>query len=386
MADSRLSTLATVAALVSNQYSPDAVPESAWPAVANAAIRHNLGPMLLWTIREGGADNVPLELIETLRREMQAATMRLMLFEQAQHQIQMILDQHAIPSVWLKGLHLASTLYPNPALRPMRDLDVLVPYKDRHQALQAVAKEGFHTYKSDVLLFSDTSAIPEQYVHHYDLRGGVNDSVFLELHYRLLRDPTLISHKAEEWFWSQVRRPAEDSGYGVLRDEARLLYLSAHAFLHHGEAGSDLRYLFDVHQLVTLRQPDWQIVVDQAVTFQWAPAVDRALSLSQHYFGTQVPNSVVRQLQSVQGDVINAKRVSHLQQKGYRWENITRFLSQLSFGQRLRVVARLLFPPVGFMRSRYEIKPERPVWPLYLYRWADLTGSMLSALRNRLSR
>ncbi len=63
--------------------------------------------------------------------------------ERARRQVQTALSEAGIPCLWLKGAALTRTIYPEIGLRPMSDLDVLVPYDQREAALQiAQALQG----------------------------------------------------------------------------------------------------------------------------------------------------------------------------------------------------------------------------------------------------
>ena len=65
-------------------------------------------------------------------------------FEYAQAQVQTALAEANIPAMWIKGSALAHTIYPKPSLRPMCDLDVLVPYDRREAAFEEVTQLGYH--------------------------------------------------------------------------------------------------------------------------------------------------------------------------------------------------------------------------------------------------
>ena len=69
---------------------------------------------------------------------------------QRRHETLALLDilarEPAIPVVLLKGMALAASLYPDPALRPMNDVDLLVPSALLSQAAARLRAEGY-TYE-----------------------------------------------------------------------------------------------------------------------------------------------------------------------------------------------------------------------------------------------
>ena len=113
-----------------------------------------------------------------------------------------LLDTRSIPSVALKGIALANDLYPKPELRPMRDIDLLIPHFAADAAKSIVIEAG---YKFELDQPSRFMA------HHHHLPNAsklVDDLlVSLELHIdaisgdapgsmrydRLLKPPRVIS-------------------------------------------------------------------------------------------------------------------------------------------------------------------------------------------------
>jgi len=270
--------------------------------VVGLAIEHGLGPMLWWVIAESGIDLGNDSVWTPLTQSAQTATVHSLVIDNARRQLHDALARAGIPALWLKGAALAYTVYPQPTLRPMIDLDVLVPFEQRLSALAAVESIGFHPWGA--FSFDAAPGLLHHFAYHYSLRGGANDVVAVELHFHLLdriRAKPLLPREQMRWFWAQSRFVTDDNlPFLVLRPEAHLLYLCAHAILQHGEADLRLLRYFDLHQLITHGEVepslDWHLVVDRAVDLGWTYAVARALSLTADLFNTSVPSWVFRQL------------------------------------------------------------------------------------------
>lgn len=87
------------------------------------------------------------------------------------------LQQHDIPVLVLKGAALCNTLYPEPGLRPMRDIDLLLPPEHIHHAQELLQKTG---------LCLSRSIVPEDHFHLTPLYQKVNGySICVELHHGL---------------------------------------------------------------------------------------------------------------------------------------------------------------------------------------------------------
>lgn len=377
-------TLMTLARLVSQQLTPGDISSDEWPAIIAAATAHGLGPLLYRVLRQEDGEGVPSELRDRLRREQSAVVVQFMLLDQAQQEIQKEFDKNEISAIWLKGIHLARVYYPDPVLRPMGDLDVLVRYEDRQRARAAVAGLGYGGYeRQHILSFSDTGAIPEHFSYHYHLRGGPSEAIVLEVHYRLLRDTKLLEPgKVTDWVWTHT--DSIEGGYTVLNNEALILHLAAHTFLHHGEGELIFRQLFDIHRVIAQGNLDWDIIVGQAVAFRWVYATKRALTLCQEYFETPVPEGVLDELEARRSNEED-NRVARFKGSGHRWEQVSQLFKAYSWRDRLWMAFKIAVPASDYMRWRYDIPAGRAVWPYYLGRWRDQAGSMMAAIMKRLS-
>jgi hypothetical protein len=91
--------------------------------------------------------------------------------------ILILLDAEGIPSMVLKGAALCQTLYPQIGLRPMRDIDLLLPKGDVRHAHDLLKRQGFAT---------STVPIPSDHFHLQPLYQTVDGlPVCVELHHGL---------------------------------------------------------------------------------------------------------------------------------------------------------------------------------------------------------
>jgi hypothetical protein len=270
----------------------------------------------------------------------------------------------------------------------MGDLDVLVPYEQRENALRVVEDIGYRFYETEGQLLSSREALHLNLTHHYHLKGGINDSVVLELHFRLLStDNELLPLEKLAWFWTQTATVQKGSQFTVPKPEAHLLYLCAHAILQHGERETSLRQYLDLHQLVMNTPMDWDEVIEQTAVLGWGYAVARALSLAVRYFSTPIPDTVWAELrESRSKHDAAAERAARIRSKGSRGEKVLIRLREMSFVDRVDLVFRILFPPKSYMRIRYGLRLDQRVWPAYLSRWSDQGREIVWAAWNRLTR
>jgi hypothetical protein len=377
--------LSTLAELITGRQSPGRIPDAQWPAMIELANEHGLTPMLLWAVKKQIKDAERDPRFTRLADITSLVMLRYQLQWESQAAIQGALARAGIPALWIKGAILAMRLYPQPYLRPMDDLDALLPEGFRQLALSVVRELGFQQEARDAL--AEKMNPDEQAALHETLVRPELWPVRLELHFQLLGDEGAQALPEEHlaWFWGQTETwVQEDTPFTILKPEAELLYLCAHAVLQHGEARLRLLRYYDLHLLITQSELDWQLIVDQAVELRWTYAVERALTLTIQYFATPVPGWALAELKTRRLSDEDVSRVAHLQGEGFRWESTWLQLAPYPAGERLRRLLVLLLPPREYMRSRYAIPADRMVFPYYFYRWWDAGSEAARALRKRL--
>ncbi|MFQ5485206.1 MAG: nucleotidyltransferase family protein, partial [Desulfobacterales bacterium] len=91
-----------------------------------------------------------------------------------------LLENEGINALVLKGAALCNTLYPEPGLRPMRDVDIMVSIKNAQRAQKVMIANGFAASREP---------IPSDHFHLPELHQTIdNVPVCLELHRSLLPD------------------------------------------------------------------------------------------------------------------------------------------------------------------------------------------------------
>lgn len=116
--------------------------EIVWDGLAPQAERHGLGP-LLYTHLQAAHVAMP----DPVKRELQGLYLRHRRANQVKAQVlaEILTAYRAagIDSLVLKGAALAHLVYPEPGLRPMRDVDILIRKSQAGQAQAILAELGF---------------------------------------------------------------------------------------------------------------------------------------------------------------------------------------------------------------------------------------------------
>ncbi|MBN8635661.1 MAG: nucleotidyltransferase family protein [Anaerolineae bacterium] len=374
--------------LITDQLAFGSVPADQWPAVADLAVQHGVAPLLYWLLKQQ-PPTLPPASTATLALAAHNSAINQAILERARQQVQAAFEHAGIPCIWLKGAVLARTIYPEMGLRPMTDIDVLVPYAQREAALQVAQTlhyEWEHGTSDFFPAVADELNVFSTSKHHYRLYSRTQSGVALEIHYRLLGadDDRLMALEDLQWFWQtrQTLTLTDGTRLDHFSAEAQLLHLCAHIVLQH--PGDDLfliRYL-DLHRLITRSALDWSTVIDQAVALGWTFPVELALLRTVEFFATPIPDHVLPALVERRPADEDIGLFRALQGSGGRWEAWRAYLVTLPPRQRLEMMRRALFPSRDYLRERYHVKTGIMLY--YPYRWLDQSRVILTAVWQRL--
>jgi len=358
--------LRLLAAILSGAQHPQQVPDEQWLRLLSVAHQHNLLSMLLWVVKRDAPELVVGELWEAAFTSVRKNALRHIWLEQTQRQVNRAFNEAGIAAIWLKGIALAVTVFPQPALRPMADLDVLVPYADREAALKIAESLGFEFDAPPS--FVETALKDTKQDYHYRLTGGITGDIYLEIHYRLINEgETPHTFDKEGWFFSQVDTSIEN--LPILKPDALLLHLCAHIVVHHGEETAVLSQFHDVHRVLTNAAIDWAFLVEWAVNLHWSYIVEYALTITESLFHSPIPAGVLDQLRARRLPDENILRILTLQGRGANLEFALGLMRALSLVDQFRLLRQFIFPPRAYMLKRYSITSDHRVWMYYPRRW-----------------
>lgn len=343
-----------------------------WDAVLTLAREERIAPLLYHQLTEAGW---PAQAPDFFRRQLQdayhAAIARQLLFEKELRRVAQALT--ALPGrppiLLLKGAALAATLYPDPALRPLTDLDLLLPRHALDAAAEALRALGYQEAFPSLAPGAD-----HEMHHHLHLHGGPRARIAVELHWSLIAGAADWRAPSLTWFWEQTEPFPPYPELRMLTPTAHLLYLSAHLMLQHGAAQARLLWFYDLHLLLTqeAERLDWEALLARARAYRWAPALRAALMEVHARFGTPLPPGVLDTLahhEDPRALRFVRRRASPLQTRATATLDKIR---ALNWSARLRWTWRLLCPSSAYMRWRYAPHPEW-LWPVYYpYRWLDM--------------
>jgi hypothetical protein len=194
-----------------------------------------------------------------------------------------------IPALPLKGPALAETVYPDPALRPFADLDVLVRREDRRRADAALLALG-----------CERVADAHSWDFDIDYDGATvyrtADGVHVDLHWALLTEPRYAWNREEEravWDRAVALTVAGEATLGLAREDL-VLYLATHLAVHHALAGL-LRH-WDVGLVLAAGALDWDVLISRAQRWRARRALYYVLVGVEGALGVAVPPPAIAAL------------------------------------------------------------------------------------------
>jgi hypothetical protein len=271
-------------ALLGGRWPTGGVAPQQWPALGAMAAAHRLEPLLAWRASREGWPVPP-----DLARGWEAARRRAAVAALAQHASLRLalaeLGAAAIPAVALKGVGLAWRSYPEPALRPMRDIDLLVPEARAKEAFTRLTQAGFAPEAADPASLAEALEhghdLPAQ--RHRDLGGTI------ELHHRLSDPPHRRGYFTPQLAAGDVLARAAPVDCGGLlvpcpAPQDLAAHLIVHALYGHRFDCGPL-VLADLHFLSAEPGIDWATLRAEATRQGWSRGFDLLLASTTLRFG-----------------------------------------------------------------------------------------------------
>jgi len=323
-----------------------------WPTLVDVAVAEDLAPALAHGLGAAGWPGVPPSARRRLTDDLAASRARHLLMARAAAEVLRRCAADGLDVIVLKGPTLAESLYPDPALRPCADVDLLVRAADRFRmdvTLRALGHRRVadeHSWDFDVAYDGATV---------YESPGGVR----IDLHWTLLTEPRFAWHagEAEIWERSEAITVAGEPARGLGREDL-LLYLAAHLAIHHSLAGL-LRY-WDVALLLARRGDglDWATVLSRAARWRVRHALFFVLRGVRAHFEAPVPPAVLAALRprGPRARLLVALVGRSDDHRLLRLEHLVTLLL-VDRGRDLGgVLRRALWPSAGWMRARYGVE------------------------------
>ncbi|WP_135622039.1 nucleotidyltransferase domain-containing protein [Solemya pervernicosa gill symbiont] len=195
------------------------------------------------------------------------------------------LKQRNIPTLLLKGVPLTLLYYRDPGLRPMLDLDLMVPRKYTYEAIEVLTQLGWQA-------IDQRDAENSCLNHAVALRS--QDGVEIDLHFSVV--PECLSDRCNELFW-QASQSVKHATFAAqtLDGAGHLVHTIVHG-LRPNRDGS-IRWIADAVLLMrSEKNIDWQRVVLIASRIRMGKILLAGLRYLIKHHEVVVPDNVIEQL------------------------------------------------------------------------------------------
>ena len=316
-----------------------------WDDLTQITTDHLLGPLLYQSLsREAIINSTPPKVIENLRTQYQLHRARNLNTYQKLAELTELLTSNNIASVALKGAYLSIAAYPDIALRPMRDLDLLISRTQALPAYRLLIANGFKR-----IIGSGGPEPALELAPHLPALASPK-GVVVELHHRLTNPETHTNCFMTENIWSRaIHKKVGKASVQFPSPEDLLIHLCEHASIHHLFTIGPM-VLSDINCLIKTHALDWGYLLQATKEYQLTRALLVTLMQVSSKLSTKIPEQVLQTLAADQLDpgVLNAVddlMLSRLEEyKNTNDLNIKLFYSN-SVLTTLRVLVSRIFVP-----------------------------------------
>jgi hypothetical protein len=362
-----------------------------WAYLLAAAIRHAIPQLLYHNLLAQGAAigaerMVPPGVLSRLEQMYYANALRHLRFGRALEEMLGAFKEIGIEAIVLKGMALATQVYPVAALRQCGDIDVLVRKEDLLRAEEVLLGLGYTVPGQG--LPSEWFGQRHRHLPYVKDEGRIR----LEVHWTLVPPDSYHLPPSELWARAQPLRIGSSETW-ALDPADLLLHLSVHAVplpnLLWGQ-DIDLRHLCDIAETIRVYPLDWDQLIVRARNYRVTRCLYVALHLARRMLQARpepsgvlslskgrkarVPHDVLEVLQPTD---VDPRWLADLEERVMKRRpgsteippKFVRLLSAQGVFNKLRVLRGILFPPPSAIaRARGLSWTSREVYWYYLTR------------------
>lgn len=237
-------------------------------------------PLVYRNLLAQGADEPLMPRLKGIYRYWWCSNQRL--FFRAAEVVQ-TLEDVGIQTLLLKGTALSIQFYRDTGVRPMGDIDLVVPYADAESAVAHLSRRGWTTVRPRV---GDLI----RYQHCVGMENKTGER--LDLHWHVLRE--CVDRDTDHSFWRRaVPVRVLHAGSRALGPTDALLHTIVHGMRWNEEP--TVRWIADAMAVLHGAQSeiDWKMLRDEARERQMLLRVLRGLSFFRRHFGAPIPDEAL---------------------------------------------------------------------------------------------
>ena len=355
-----------------------------WNVLVDTSIALGIGSLVYHKLNDAVLKElVPQEAFDRLQQCYYVTLRRSMLLYGVFQQAARALHAAGVKVVALKGIYLSEHLYDDIGLRQLSDIDLLVRAEEGERSIEILTNNGFGVTENP---FSLHLTPDPDFIHYPPMQ---KDGLSVEIHVRLHREHPDYCIDTAAFIAHAV--PVIISGVEVhtLSFYDQLIFICIHSEKHFTGSKIQFTCFADIANILTSYRDeiDWSMLIKECATNKCEDVVMKHILLVHHFFNAPVPDFILQQYSSLLGEEDMETFIRFL--RGYMFtgnhvglfnENINKIKG---FRNKIEFVAGNLFPPKGYMISRYKIKNKSLYFLWYFYRFRIVAGSMLGKIVRR---
>jgi hypothetical protein len=349
-----------------------------WQQMADIARQHRLEPVLYCAAQAQDLETqLPSEISAQWHEGYRRAAYRALAARRMLSSLKNLLDDAAIPFLALKGAWLAWHVYSDPALRPMRDIDIIVDKGDLHRAFSLLRDHGFiqlnwHGVAMETLLKTSK---------HLPKLECPKSGIVLEVHARLFtpEDEQAAPADLATFHNLQARQVILDGvAYPCATDS--LLHIIVHAVEDHFFNNGPV-FIADIHQILRHSPIEWPRFWSMAAEAGWTNACKLVFDIVEHLHGTQPIDWPAHGREPASAEVIQAALGLCLQDRAAKHNVTLTFALARAKGPmaKLALLTRKLVPLPGKLAETGNLPADSRRAVLYYPAW--LFGNIRTMLK-----
>jgi hypothetical protein len=251
--------------------------ELTWDSLLNEGYQQDLAPMLYYiinkypTLLKGGEGGLlkEIQVSEEIKSKLKALYNQYLVRNMIQFkELDTILDvfeKEGIDVIQLKGAWLAKNYYPDPALRPMEDLDLLLRKKATKRSKECLMRLGY------LLAEGATEEAWEKKHFHFPFLKQTNAlPILVELHHDIRAKSDFIDSEIKE-FWHHSTPVSKEYRHLLkIPMEYLLLHLFAHSYLNFsGSLSLRMLSILDIAFVLKRYQSDIDWILIERRAREW---------------------------------------------------------------------------------------------------------------------
>jgi hypothetical protein len=311
--------------------------EHEWEKILAAASQYGVVPILFHTLNHVHSDlGIPQGIWNQMKNTYYRSAGRTMHLYQQLVKILSALNSQGISVILLKGAHLAESVYKNPALRPMVDIDLLAQREDLLRIHKILLQQGYTC--------SDGRVSGLVHLAPYEKKNAIP----IEVHFHIIKPP--VSQRVNPAaLWDRAHNNSyQGVDFLTLCPEDLLLHLCYHTCIDHGFTNGFIPYFDIVHTVRSYEgRLNWDKLWQRGTEWGIEKSVYLMLALTEKLLGFPVPEPIQKKMKPSQEVLDALQTAEHLmyQRDGEVSPIIARMFGHQGWAATLRSIRSRAFPP-----------------------------------------